>query len=178
MSSFRTPSSTRQLEIDLHGEVPRAKHLQSSPRACRVGDDLCSHLWCRLRSHRAEFGAGCSQRHAGVLANRDQPIQIKSASLEMRDIKKEATFSGNVKVVQGDTTMTSGKLTWSSIKLVSPPAAPANARGAAGTTGAFAIRNPRSRRQLVDQAAGGARGDVRVHPGRPGCDRGDCGVRH
>ncbi len=39
--------------------------------------------------------------------NRDQPIQIEAASLEMRDKKKEATFSGNVKVVQGDTTMTS-----------------------------------------------------------------------
>jgi hypothetical protein len=28
----------------------------------------------------------------------------------MRDKKKEATFSGNVKVAQGDTTMTSEKL--------------------------------------------------------------------
>lgn len=43
----------------------------------------------------------------GFSQNRDQPIQIESASLEVRDKKKEATFSGNVKVVQGDTTMTS-----------------------------------------------------------------------
>jgi len=43
----------------------------------------------------------------GFSRNRDQPIQIEAASLEMRDKKKEATFSGNVKVVQGDTTMTS-----------------------------------------------------------------------
>src|ERR1700743_574185 len=43
----------------------------------------------------------------GFPQNRDQPIQIEAASLEMRDKKKEATFSGNVKVVQGDTTMTS-----------------------------------------------------------------------
>src|SRR3954468_22446340 len=43
----------------------------------------------------------------GVSQNRDQPIQIEAASLEMRDKKKEATFAGNVKVVQGDTTMTS-----------------------------------------------------------------------
>src|SRR3954453_11911707 len=42
--------------------------------------------------------------------NRDQPIQIEAATLEMRDKKKEATFSGNVKVVQGDTTMTSKTL--------------------------------------------------------------------
>jgi lipopolysaccharide export system protein LptA len=46
----------------------------------------------------------------GFSQNRDQPIQIDAASLEMRDKKKEATFSGNVKVVQGDTTMTSKTL--------------------------------------------------------------------
>jgi lipopolysaccharide export system protein LptA len=43
----------------------------------------------------------------GFSQNRNQPIQIEAASLAMRDKKKEATFSGNVKVVQGDTTMTS-----------------------------------------------------------------------
>ncbi|MDF0584271.1 LptA/OstA family protein [Bradyrhizobium yuanmingense] len=46
----------------------------------------------------------------GFSQNRDQPIQIEAASLEMRDKKKEATFAGNVKVVQGDTTMTSKTL--------------------------------------------------------------------
>jgi lipopolysaccharide export system protein LptA len=46
----------------------------------------------------------------GFSQNRDQPIQIDAATLEMRDKKKEATFSGNVKVVQGDTTMTSKTL--------------------------------------------------------------------
>src|SRR4051812_11321198 len=46
----------------------------------------------------------------GFSQNRDQPIQIEAASLEMRDKKKEATFAGNVKVVQGDTTMTSKML--------------------------------------------------------------------
>ena len=50
----------------------------------------------------------------GFSQNRDQPIQIEAASLEMRDKKKEATFAGdgksNVKVVQGDTTMTSNSL--------------------------------------------------------------------
>jgi lipopolysaccharide export system protein LptA len=46
----------------------------------------------------------------GFTQNRDQPINIEAASLEMRDKKKEATFSGNVKVVQGDTTMTSKTL--------------------------------------------------------------------
>lgn len=46
----------------------------------------------------------------GFSQNRDQPIQIEAASLEMIDKKKQATFAGNVKVVQGDTTMTSKKL--------------------------------------------------------------------
>jgi lipopolysaccharide export system protein LptA len=46
----------------------------------------------------------------GFSQNRDQPIQIESATLEMRDKKKEATFAGNVKVIQGDTTMTSKTL--------------------------------------------------------------------
>jgi lipopolysaccharide export system protein LptA len=46
----------------------------------------------------------------GFSQNRDQPIQIEAASLEMHDKKKEATFAGNVKVVQGDTTMTSKTL--------------------------------------------------------------------
>jgi lipopolysaccharide export system protein LptA len=46
----------------------------------------------------------------GFSQNRDQPIQIEAASLEVRDKAKEATFAGNVKVVQGDTTMTSKTL--------------------------------------------------------------------
>jgi lipopolysaccharide export system protein LptA len=67
----------------------------------------------------------------GFSQNRDQPIQIEAAALEMRDKKKEATFSGNVKVVQGDTTMTSKTLVVfyeSSSAQASPP--PANTKGA------------------------------------------------
>src|SRR5271169_2034116 len=36
---------------------------------------------------------------------KDQPVQIEAATLEVRDKDKTATFSGNVQVVQGDTTM-------------------------------------------------------------------------
>lgn len=53
---------------------------------------------------------GVTNAMQGFSQNRDQPIQIEAASLEMRDKKKEAIFSGNVKVVQGDTTMTSRSL--------------------------------------------------------------------
>ena len=54
--------------------------------------------------------SGVPNAMQGFSQNRDQPIQIEAASLEMRDKKKEAVFSGNVKVVQGDTTMTSKSL--------------------------------------------------------------------
>jgi lipopolysaccharide export system protein LptA len=65
----------------------------------------------------------------GFSQNRDQPIQIEAASLEMRDKKKEATFAGNVKVVQGDTTMTSKSLVVFYDQSAAP-APPANAKGA------------------------------------------------
>jgi lipopolysaccharide export system protein LptA len=61
----------------------------------------------------------------GFSQNRDQPIQIEAASLEMRDKKKEATFSGNVKVVQGDTTMTSKTLVVFYESSQAPAASPA-----------------------------------------------------
>jgi lipopolysaccharide export system protein LptA len=61
----------------------------------------------------------------GFSQNRDQPIQIESATLEMRDKKKEATFAGNVKVIQGDTTMTSKVLVVFYDSTPAPAAAPA-----------------------------------------------------
>ncbi len=54
--------------------------------------------------------SGVPNAMQGFSQNRDQPIQIEAASLEMRDKKKEATFAGDVKVVQGDTTMKSKTL--------------------------------------------------------------------
>ena len=39
----------------------------------------------------------------GFSQNRDQPVQIEAATLEVRDKDKVATFSGDVKVKQGDT---------------------------------------------------------------------------
>jgi lipopolysaccharide export system protein LptA len=68
----------------------------------------------------------------GFSQNRDQPIQIEAATLEMRDKKKEATFAGNVKVVQGDTTMTSKTLVvfYDSTPAPAAPAA-ANAKATA-----------------------------------------------
>src|SRR3954454_20886830 len=66
----------------------------------------------------------------GFSQNRDQPIQIEAASLEMRDKKKEATFAGNVKVVQGDTTMSSKSLVVFYDQSAAPAPAPAAPKGA------------------------------------------------
>src|SRR5258705_5500235 len=96
----------------------------------------------------------------GFSQNRDQPIQIEAASLEMRDKKKEATFAGNVKVVQGDTTMTSKTLVVFYDSSPAPAAAPAaNARTAAksapiqsatpGPGGSSSIRRLEARGSVV-----------------------------
>jgi lipopolysaccharide export system protein LptA len=41
----------------------------------------------------------------GFSQNRDQPVKIEAATLEVRDKNKVATFSGNVHLVQGDTVL-------------------------------------------------------------------------
>ncbi|MBV8400588.1 MAG: lipopolysaccharide transport periplasmic protein LptA [Acetobacteraceae bacterium] len=46
----------------------------------------------------------------GFSQNRDKPINIKSATLEVRDKEKVATFAGDVHLVQGDTTLRSNIL--------------------------------------------------------------------
>jgi lipopolysaccharide export system protein LptA len=53
-------------------------------------------------------GAAAAQNQVqGALQgqNNGQPIHIEAMTLEIRDKEKTATFSGNVQVVQGDTTM-------------------------------------------------------------------------
>src|SRR6267154_963398 len=74
--------------------------------------------------------SGVPNAMQGFSQNRDQPIQIEAASLEMRDKKKEATFAGNVKVVQGDTTMTSKTLVvfYESSSGQAAPPPPANSK--------------------------------------------------
>jgi lipopolysaccharide export system protein LptA len=89
----------------------------------------------------AEAGAqsavtGVPNAMQGFSQNRDQPIQIEAATLEMRDKKKEATFAGNVKVIQGDTTMTSKTL------VVFYESTPAPAAGAAANSKAAAKSAP------------------------------------
>ena len=47
----------------------------------------------------------------GFSQNRNQPVHIEAGTLEVRDKDKVATFSGNVKVTQGDTAMRCKSLT-------------------------------------------------------------------
>ena len=53
----------------------------------------------------AQGGAPSSPAKPGQFENKDAPVQIEAATLEVHDKSKTATFSGNVQVVQGDTTM-------------------------------------------------------------------------
>jgi lipopolysaccharide export system protein LptA len=46
----------------------------------------------------------------GLQQNNKEPIRIESASLEVRDKERTATFIDNVKVVQGDTTLECNRL--------------------------------------------------------------------
>src|SRR5262249_52982166 len=50
-------------------------------------------------------GAASNPAKPGQFENKDAPVQIEAATLEVHDKSKTATFSGNVQVVQGDTTM-------------------------------------------------------------------------
>lgn len=51
-----------------------------------------------------------SSQMDGLKLSNDQPIQIESDSLEIREQEKKAFFSGNVKVVQGTTTLQAGSM--------------------------------------------------------------------
>lgn len=57
--------------------------------------------------------AGAQQtqsKMSGMQLSNDQPIQIQSDKLEIRDQERKAEFTGNVKVVQGTTTMQAGRM--------------------------------------------------------------------
>ena len=53
----------------------------------------------------AQTSKGVPNALQGFSENRGQPIAIEAGRLEVRDKQGVATFTGNVKVVQGDTTM-------------------------------------------------------------------------
>ena len=105
---------------------------------------------------------GPSNPLQGFSTNRDKPVNIKAASLEVRDKEKVATFTGDVHVVQGDTDMRcktlvvyyedSSKDSKESVKAAQP-----------GPAGSSQIRRMEARGNVVvsqkDQIATGDRGD-------------------
>jgi lipopolysaccharide export system protein LptA len=104
------------------------KFTQVRPIVGVVGAAVFALATMALSEVRAQSAvSGVPNAMQGFSQNRDQPIQIEAASLEMRDKKKEATFSGNVKVVQGDTTMTSKSLVVFYEQTAAAPATPAPA---------------------------------------------------
>jgi lipopolysaccharide export system protein LptA len=99
----------------------------------------------------------------GFSTNRDKPVKIRAASLEVRDKDKVATFNGDVHVVQGDTDMrcktlvvyyddNSNKDSKETVKAAQP-----------GPGGSGQIRRMEARGNVVvtqkDQTATGDRGD-------------------
>jgi len=141
------------------------KILQRSTRVRRIASGgICAVVALAMiaaREAKAQSAVtGVPNAMQGFSQNRDQPIQIEAASLEMRDKKKEATFSGNVKVIQGDTTMTSKTLVvFYESNSASAPPPPANSKAAAkaapiqsatpGPGGASSIKRLEARGNVV-----------------------------
>lgn len=72
---------------------------------------LCGFTaWASLGLAAAQSPSGPPNALQGFSQNRDKPVKIDANSLEVRDKEKIATFSGNVHLVQGDTTMRSKTL--------------------------------------------------------------------
>lgn len=59
----------------------------------------------------AAYAQDTQSRLSGLKLSGDQPIQIESDKLEVREAENMAIFSGNVSVTQGPTVMKSGKMT-------------------------------------------------------------------
>lgn len=57
------------------------------------------------------FAQNTTRQMDGMKLSNDEPIQIESDQLEIKEQEKRAYFTGNVKVVQGGTTMRAGKMT-------------------------------------------------------------------
>jgi lipopolysaccharide export system protein LptA len=72
---------------------------------------LCAVVLAGAVSAQAQKGGakpqdtGVPNALQGFATNKDQPIQIEAAALEVRDKEKNAVFVGNVVVTQGDTVM-------------------------------------------------------------------------
>ncbi|MCB1436113.1 MAG: LPS ABC transporter substrate-binding protein LptA [Rhodobiaceae bacterium] len=86
-----------------------ARHGGRKPAAANAGA-LLAGLWAACWLVLGLAGDGLAQNSlagslSGFSSTSDQPIDIASDTLEVRDNEKVAIFSGNVNVVQGETVM-------------------------------------------------------------------------
>ena len=103
----------------------------------------------------------------GFSQNRDKPIHIDAAQLEVRDKDHVATFSGDVKVVQGDTTMRARTL-----QVFYDQQAPQAAKGVQGGGEIRDARPPAAIRRSAGwrrRATSSSRRRIRSSPARPAC---------
>jgi lipopolysaccharide export system protein LptA len=75
----------------------------------------------------------------GFSQNRDEPVKIRAASLEVREKEKQATFAGDVHVIQGDTELRCKSL----VIFYDEDAAGAQKTAKAGEGGAMASKSLR-----------------------------------
>lgn len=93
---------TTRLPHPLHRRPRRAGPVASALIACGVFGAALANA---QQPQGGSSVQGVPNAVQGFSQNRDKPISIDAASLEVRDRDKAATFKGDVKVVQGDTTM-------------------------------------------------------------------------
>ena len=78
-------------------------------RAALVAALIAAMTPCAVAQPKTGAGTGADKGAPNALQgfqqNRGQPVQIEASRLEVRDKDKVATFSGTVKVVQGDTSL-------------------------------------------------------------------------
>ncbi|AYC99416.1 LptA/OstA family protein [Neorhizobium sp. NCHU2750] len=75
----------------------------------RIPAATAAALLCCLGT--SAFAQSTTSNMGGLKLSNDQPIQIQSDQLEIKDQEKKAYFTGNVNVVQGTTTLKAGKMT-------------------------------------------------------------------
>jgi lipopolysaccharide export system protein LptA len=79
--------------------APHVRHGPSAAIALILAMTICA-------AHAtAQKNQGPPNALQGFSQNRDQPVKIQAASLEVREKDKMATFTGDVQVLQGDTEM-------------------------------------------------------------------------
>src|SRR5881275_3079321 len=83
----------------LLANAPHVRHGPAAAVALFLAVSICA-------AHAtAQKNQGPPNALQGFSQNRDQPVKIQAAALEVREKDKLATFSGDVYVLQGDTEM-------------------------------------------------------------------------